>query len=194
MMAAKSSKGVTLAELMVVVAILVVAVSLTKLGVDWMVSIGRQRVLLEAQWKAQVSLYEITRNVRNCKQIVAISPGRLELAVFRPRETDGFSNPAFVVTAATGTLIYEFKTDGSLTFLEKTYTTPAATLVSRELVNVLEAPSADLWMFKAYGIDEPGKYEAVEVMIRLRPAFYSKEKYDKPIEYRTVSMKRTAAI
>ncbi len=178
---------------MVAIAILGMAFAMAKLGVDWMVALGRQRVLLNAQWNAQVVLYEMTRGVRNSSRIAEISSGTLVLSVFRPSETGGFNAPNMVMTASTATLRYEYVQSSTETYLRRTYISPAGTRVSKLLVNMMEPPVNSMWMFKPYGATDPGSYEAVEILIRLRPAFWSAAKYDKPIEYRTISMKRTSS-
>lgn len=187
--------------MIVAIAILGTAFALAKLGVDWMVALGRQKILLEAQWNAQVTLYEITREVRNCKQIVDISSSSLTLSVFRPREIpDGFAHPELVVAAATGTVVYDYVSNGTESYLRRSYTYPdpnvpgaTATRQTKLLVNMLEPPVNDMWMFQPYGSTVPGSYEAVEIRIRLRhPSSTSGPTYWSPIEYRTISMKRTA--
>lgn len=192
-------RGITLTECIIAVGILAMVMGMAKMGVDWMVAVGRQRVLSNAQWSGQVALYEITRSIRNCKRIVLIAPGRLELEVYRPQEVGGFSDPKKVVEEDPGNLVYEFVRNGKDTFLKRTYTFPVAGggTASREsklLVNMLEEPVGALWMFKAFGVDVPGSYEAVEILVRLRPAFWGKEKHANPIEYRSISMKRTSPL
>jgi prepilin-type N-terminal cleavage/methylation domain-containing protein len=195
-------RGVTLTEMMVAIAIMGLTFGLAKMGVDWMVALGRQRILLNAQWTGQVTLYEITRNIRNCSQIVNISSGSLTLAVFRPADTGGWSDPAFVVTRATGTLVYSYVQADGETFLQRSYTFPDPTFAGPEanaplitrstklLVNMLEPPVGSMYMFAPYLSAD----QNVEVVIRIRPTYWSAEKYGKPIEYRTISMKRTSTL
>jgi len=185
-------RGVTLTEVVITVGLLTIAIPMLKLGMDWVNSISRQRVMMNAQWQAQVALYDLTRAVRNAESIVSVSSSTLVLRVLQPSE-QGFTNALLFADVNRATMTFTFVNSGQGTHLLRRLESPTKTSDSKVLANMLVNPVGSSYMFHPYPpADTEPPFDAVEIVLRLWPSFM-KTGRDNVIEYRSISMRRARA-
>jgi prepilin-type N-terminal cleavage/methylation domain-containing protein len=187
----RPQRGVTLTELVVVVAIMGIAATMGKLGFDWLNALARQRMLLDTQWQAQVVLYEITRTVRNADTIVSVSSDTLRLWVYRPSMDGGagFRGENIFEEVNRATMTYQYVDNGNERYLRRFMESRWGNSDQKLLVNAVVPPLGDDWMFHGYPFEEPGpNYQAVQIVLRLAPR-YMRE--NERLEFQSVSMRRS---
>lgn len=177
-------RGTTLVELVIVAAILSVSLLLARVVVNLLSGLFLNASLVRTQQELQVTLYNITKEVRNCSDIVYASTGTLQLKVFNTR--DGFrfaDNPLLFNPDQLGTLTYQFvKEESGRNYLRKTLEFPGyAADEDRLLSDVLMEPDETNYLFNACeyvdiiagmrcppnGASPP--YKAVDIRFSLRP-------------------------
>jgi len=189
----KPNAGVSLVELMIVVGILGIVFFMTATGVNLITNGAKQKSVLETQRDAQIALYGITRDIRNCADIVSISSDTLTLLIvdtmggYDPENSPGMFD-------RTGTLTFKFNAEGNgqKSYLSRTLDFPSFSIHQEQklLVGLLEQPSEGGYhIFKknpSLGPDATG--DEVRIEIRVTPPFGDSKKR----VYRTQVMKRAS--
>lgn len=104
-------RGLTLVEILITVAIIGIVFSMSAAAIRFVNTISREKLLIEGQRDAEVLLYDITKEVRDAKKIVAVSSGTLTLQIYNLTagydiNANNFANPNNLET-----LIYEYRLD-----------------------------------------------------------------------------------
>jgi prepilin-type N-terminal cleavage/methylation domain-containing protein len=197
------NRGITLIELLVVMVILVAATTLGRVGFNVMQGIMQSSAMSKTQREAQVILYDITKEIRNCSKIKSLSYDRLVLNVFNTR--DGFNveqNNTLFTEAFIGTTTYQFVSSNSESYLRKTTIINNVTREDKKLLkNLLLTPNATNYIFNACAATasppcpkpwEQGAYsepiiESLEIWLRMSPLYVKGSESN----YVAQSMKRT---
>jgi hypothetical protein len=184
----KNNSGVTLTEVLLVVFILGMVIYVSQVGFQFINHLYYRTSLLRAQQEAELNLYNITRDVRNSKAIIQISPDTLVLRAFNPRlgydvrANNGIFDPVNLTTTT-----YQFIQIGNDTYLQKSTVAGGQTVQIKSLKNMLLVPTATDYLFRYFqGVTIPNP-QAVEICIR----FDSRKMRGNNVSFSMTAMKRT---
>lgn len=170
-----------------VMAILGATVLLTRIGIDFLNNLFRQRSLMQLQQEAQVVMFNIAREVRNAREIKEATFNRLVLSSFNLRNFDPSSVSLFDPVNV-GTITYQYTLQGTDTFLEKKeeFPTPAPYLTTKKfMVNLLLTPDTTNYVFKS-GPGAFPPFETVDISFRMSPSILR----GKVVTFQEKAMKR----
>lgn len=201
-----SGRGVTLVEVLVVVAIISSVYFMAKVGIVLLNNLMQTSATTRMQQETQMVLYNITKEVRNCNKIVQASSDTLKIQVFNTKS--GYSletNPGIFDTINIGTITYTYVKSGSDSYLKKTIKYPGFPTDEKWLLrNLLLQPDTTDYMFNVcdsifilestcplhgqtgYPV-EP--FEAVDVRFKMSPSFTK----NATVLYSAKEMRRSSA-
>lgn len=186
----KTHSGVTLIEILVVVAILGVAIFLLKVVVNVVTGFAQNSASVQIQRDVQGVLYDINRDVRNCKTIVKASTDTIQMRMVNTRL--GYSatvNPNLFDNVNLATMTYQYIDTGVDSYIKRTIQYPGLATDEKILLkNVLVKPVAPDYIFNGCDIgntsaflNQPlvpisptGEYvnpRGVDVRLRVSPLF-----------------------
>jgi hypothetical protein len=114
----KYRKGVSVVEVCMVTAVVVIVVALMKGGIEYIGGFSKQRELMQVQRDEQITLYQVARDVRNSVGIVDLSTYTLVLLVNDNRRGyDVDKSPDFFKEIHIGTVTYQYNSDSSGSYL-----------------------------------------------------------------------------
>jgi len=176
-----SSRGVTLIELSITLAMIGGAIMLMAAGVRFVNNLLRQRTVLELQREGQLALYEITRDVRNANSILDVStqtPHRLVLSSFNFRLGYDINTSQIFEPTRVGTITYTFRevTSPPESYLERKVEFDNVVVEDKKLLKNLLQPEDPSTPGPDYIFTQipPGalpKYDTVEIALRLGAGF-----------------------
>lgn len=186
--------GITLIELVIGMAILGTTILMVRMGIGFLMTIFTQTASVQSQRDAEIVLYDIAKEVRNAKAILAISSGTLTL---RSLDTslgyDSDTSPIFSEVNI-GSTTYQYVNDGTATYLKRTKSFGGINQEKPFLKGVLLEPGADHFLFRPMssfpGVDPwnlQAPYDGVEIMLEV--AIPGSE--SKPKVFRTQVIKRS---
>ncbi len=148
--------------------------------VNWGVFQGS---LNQIETDAQIEMYSLSRNIRNCQEIVSVSSDTLVLRTFN-FASYGYSDPNLVDSDNLGIITYQYRADTK--GLERRTQFPSSNQTSTSLKNVLMPPSDATPIFKGGPAPDP-PYDYVEVILQVAPSF----RKELPLTFRRTTMKRS---
>ena len=180
------SKGVTITELVITLAVMGVVIMACRSGITFLNAIARQKKTIEIRLISETTFFNIVRDIRNAHSIIEASPTRL---VLRQYDFKNFSpaSPEMFQAVNIGTTTYEVQTENNQTFLLRKIEIPfGETVQSNQLLKGLLIPAdAENYLFKG-GPNENPPFDKVEVLMRLNAPWAG----DQNIEYREVVRRR----
>ena len=210
----KRPTGFSLTEMIVAVAVLSVLVVFLVTSFRFINKLSRQAVYLKFEKEAQVHIYEITREVKNAREIVRVTPTSLIIRAFNeklgPNPYDPAESPLFE-DVNVGTITYQYRETSEGSFIEKTIYFPAVSSVGFSASTSTKKILRNFLADPGINEDEPGKsYEifrpfrlsgtsgdtgdviekAVEVRFRLEKGFFKED----PKEFSARAMKRNQVL
>lgn len=186
-------RGITLTELAVVIAILSIAVFLTKIGVDFFNNLLRQQSLIQAQRDTQRIIYDIGREIRNSPKVLQVAEQNSNESgtILQLNSLDagrwGFGptfNKSGQVTnqqnvnnlfdpVNIGTVTYQYINDGTASYLKRTAVfragLSAVTNEKKLLLNIIDDPLQLPTTYQMFCTPDPYYKSRVLVEIHLNP-------------------------
>lgn len=190
-MARHMNRGVTLTEMIIVSVIIVIAISLTKVGIDLANNFFREFSTVTAKQQMQSTVYNLVREVRNCNTFVNISSDTLSFTVFNSSNGyDTDQNPHLFDAVNLGTVTYQFTEGPGRTYLRRRlWENDALRTDQTLLVNVLVEPDLAHPMFEPEPNDGTPLKNIFTVVahfkIRIGSSKYAPFAYDAQIMRRT---------
>ena len=142
-------------EIIIVLAIIGVSMFVVRVVVNLLDGFFQSSATTEAQRDVQSTLYNITKDIRNCQEIVDASGSRLQLKMYNTKpgyrvmdQNTTLFNPNTYLT-----LTYEYEKVGNESYLKRTLTYPPTTTtppdVKKLLRNILVEPTPADYLFMA---------------------------------------------
>jgi prepilin-type N-terminal cleavage/methylation domain-containing protein len=176
--------GVTLVELMMVVALMGLVALMARTGLKIANDAANQQSLSVTSQQAQTALYGIVRDVRNARRIVSISSDTLVLEMFDNRL--GYGSDSLFDPTTFGTATYSYQTDATGGCVRRVLTFPSHSDQRDMLKNLIIPPTSTDFIFQAY---DGGALASniVNIALRVKPPVGNSAVHD----YQALAMCRT---
>lgn len=144
-------KGMTLVEVLIVLAILGVSIFIVRVVVDLLTGLFQSSATVVAQRDVQQVLYEITKDIRNAKDIIFASSGTLILEMYDAHgQYRLVDNPTLFQSSNVGRLTYRYEKVGDESYLKRISDFPSRGLDEKKwLRNMLVEPDMNDYLFNA---------------------------------------------
>jgi prepilin-type N-terminal cleavage/methylation domain-containing protein len=186
-----SCRGVTLIEVLVVVAVLGSVLAIMSGGTNLLNAFLHQWSWVENQRQAQLQLYSVTKDIRNSIEIVNVSSmtSTLVLRTYDFRRSYDSADAANIFNVEPGTITYQYSGLTSTdTYLSRSTQFPGDPQYTKRLLrNLLLPPGTAYAMFSPYPVGATAPYDAVEVTLVMGRGFLSAS----PRRYEAIALKRS---
>lgn len=185
----KKNFGHTLTEMLITVGVFFMIALMIPWGIRFINILSKKGHAVELERDAQVALYLMTKEVRNSRLIMSISPTTLVLSAYNL--TGGYDsdvNAAIFDRNLWGTITYQFQQLGQETYLNKKVEFPdpvtllmRTTLEKKLFRNMLVAPNPTNYIFENNSLSPTCPCDSVKIALRLNPGYFR----DAPLVYET---------
>jgi prepilin-type N-terminal cleavage/methylation domain-containing protein len=142
-------KGVSLVEMLIVVAILGIGIFMVRVVADLINGFFQNSATAQVQREVQTTLFTITKDIRNCTDILWVSSDTLRLRMIDTRSGyDTTVNTNLFNTAFMSTMTYQYRQENGESYIQRTIALPGAAPDEKKLMkNLLVAPQWPDYVF-----------------------------------------------
>jgi hypothetical protein len=163
----RCERGITLTEMVVVVAILATSIGLVRVGIKFLNTVARQKAVAEAQQETEGILYAINREIRNSAGVLVVSSDTLRLRVFDFHRF-GYNDPNIASAINLGTVTYRYQESNGDHYLLRIREMPGQLTNVRPLMkNRIGTPSVNSPLFVGDPANGP-PFDKVDVALSIQ--------------------------
>jgi hypothetical protein len=181
--------GVSFVEMIIVVTITAGVIALSRVVVNMFNGFFQNSETAQVQRDVQLTLYNITKEIRNSPNIISAGGGQLQFNIFNTKL--GYTNPNLFNSANLGTMTYQYERNGNSSHLRQTIQLPGQPVEEHLLLkNVLQEPDLTNYLFNACtlagamsgdrcppnGVPPSTRIEAVDVRLTVSPLYVKDSK------------------